>query len=439
MSLAEQCPLCKTELSQTKFAEIQSIIAQNEKKQTAERDRLVAEAQSSIRLQLERQYQAELKKQTESAAQAAQKASQEALKKLAAERDKATQLAKDAQAHEVQIKLQAERDKEAAAKEAKQAAQEEIKKLAGERDQANKKLKEAEAREIAIKRQVQEEAERKIQIELGQQRTALEKDRDAKLLKQQAEFNRERESFQKKVKTMEHQLQKKTANELGDGAEIDLFDALRDAFPGDKIARVPKGQSGADILLEVLHRGQSCGKVIIDSKNRQAWQNQFITKLRQDQVDASADHAILASSVFPAGKKELCIESNVVVVHPLRVVHIIQILRQTMVAIHVQGLSNKERAGKMARLYNFITSESYSQKFSEAGKLTQEILELDVQEKRAHDGVWKKRGSLATRVNHVLREIETEVAAVVEGGEPGDGIPSSSVNPGIVNAAKSAV
>ena len=68
---------------------------------------------------------------------------------------------------------------------------------------------------------------------------------------------------------MEKQLQKKTANELGDGAEIDLFEALRESFPGDKITRIPKGQAGVDILHEVLYKGESCGKIIVDSKNRQ--------------------------------------------------------------------------------------------------------------------------------------------------------------------------
>ena len=83
--------------------------------------------------------------------------------------------------------------------------------------------------------------------------------------------------------------------------------------------------------------------------------------------------------------------------------------------MHLRGLSLKERSGKMTRLYELINSEPYCRKFGEAGKLTHDILDLDVQEKRAHDSVWKKRGGYALRINHVLREIETEVAAIIEG------------------------
>jgi len=41
---------------------------------------------------------------------------------------------------------------------------------------------------------------------------------------------------------------------------------------------------------------------------------------------------------------------------------------------------------------------------------------LDVKEKKDHDNLWKKRGTLATRLNHVLRELDTEISAIVESG-----------------------
>ena len=88
-----------------------------------------------------------------------------------------------------------------------------------------------------------------------------------------------------------------------------------------------------------------------------------------------------------------------------------------MIAMHIKGLSLRERSNKMNQLYALITSESYSKKFVEAGKLAQDILDLDVQEQKDHGVVWRKRGTLATRMKKVLRDIETEVAAVIEGAE----------------------
>jgi hypothetical protein len=420
----EQCPLCGTELSRIKFREIQSKLREEEQRKAAD----LAQAELATRQRLEQQFKLDLEKQKQAAEKKAREEAGQEIKKVAAERDQAAKKLKEAQEREPEIRKQAEqeiaRQKQVAEKKANEEAETKIKKVATERDQIAKKLKDAQEREAEILKRVQEDAERQRQKELTEQRHAFEKDKTLTLLRQEAKFNRERESLQKKMQLMDKQLQKKTANELGDGAEIDLFEALRESFPGDKITRIPKGQAGVDILHDVLYKGESCGKIVVDSKNRQSWQKGFVTKLRQDQVEAGAEHAILATTVFPAGKKEMCIEAGVIVIAPARVVHITQLLRDAMVTMHVKGLSLKERSSKMTRLYKLITSESYSRKFSEAGKLTDEILELDVQEKKAHDNVWKKRGTLATRINNVLREVETEVAAVIEGGDDEEFLPA---------------
>jgi hypothetical protein len=341
------------------------------------------------------------------------------IEKVMGEKDALSGKLKAAEAREAEIRKQAqaeiEKQKQAAKKKAKSEFEEQLRKLAFERDQAAKKLKEAEAREAAIRKETEDKAEKLRQKELTAQRQILENAKDEALRKQQSEHARQNESLLKKVTILERRLENKTANELGDGGEINVFDALRDAFQGDKIARIQKGEPGADILHEIIYKGDVCGRIITDAKNRQAWQNAYVTKLRHDKAEAKAEHAILATTVFPAGKKELCIESDVIVVSPGRVVCITDLLRQAMIAMHIKGLSLKERSNKMNQLYTLITSETYAKKFAEAGKLAQDILDLDVQEQKDHGVVWRRRGTLTTRMKKVLRDIETDVAAVIEG------------------------
>ncbi|HEX5234607.1 MAG TPA: DUF2130 domain-containing protein [Silvibacterium sp.] len=459
----EQCPLCGTELSGVKFNEIQGKLRRSEADQAAELKR----AEVTLRQALERQFKEESEKQRHLLETKARNEADARVKAITTERDQAASKAKEAEAREGQIRelakqelakekivLQSrlmeeadirvkqavaerdnlakkliesqqregrvqkeadekiQREKRAAETRANAEVAERLNKLTMERDQAATKIKQAEAREELIRKEARQNAEK----EIASQRQSLETDKNLALLKQQSEFNRQRESWQAKLQLVEKQLQKKTANELGDGPEIDLYETLREVFQGDKIVRVRKGQPGPDIIQDIMYKGNSCGRIVIDSKNRQGWQHSYVTKLRQDQTEAGAEHAILASTAFPAGKKEMCIESDVIVISPGRVVHVVQLLRNAMVTMHVRGLSVKERSTKMARLYKLITSDSYSQKLAEAKKLNEEILELDVQEKKTHDNVWKKRGSLAKRVQNVLRDVETEVGAVIEGG-----------------------
>lgn len=412
----EQCPLCGSELSQTKFREIRAKLREQEERKATE----LAEAKLALTRELDEEFKRKLEHECRASEKRAREEAEKKFQKVIAERDALTGKLKAAETREAEIRREAqaevEKQRQAAEKKARADVAAQIQKLTSERDLAAKRLKEAQARETEIRKEAEENAKKEWQKHLAEQRAALEEDKDKALLQTQAKHNRERESWQKKIKVLEHQLQKKTANELGDGGEIDVFEALRDAFQGDRITRIQKGQPGADILHEVLYKGEICGRIVTDSKNRQGWQNAYVTKLRHDKAEAKAEHAILATTVFPAGKKELCIESDVIVVSPARVVQITELLRQAMIAMHIKGLSLKERSNKMSQLYSLITSEAYAKKFAEAGKLAEDILDLDVQEVKEHNIVWKKRGTLATRLKKVLRDIETDVASIIEGG-----------------------
>jgi hypothetical protein len=308
------------------------------------------------------------------------------------------------QQRDLQLKVQAARA------EAQQQARVEASALVAANQALEKRAKAAEQREASVRKQCEADALQQLQKD----RRAIEQDRDLVILKKEAEFNREREALQKKLKVVEHQLQKKTANELGDGLEINLYEELRSGFQSDRIKRVPKGVNGADIIHEVIHNGKSCGSIIIDCKHRQSWQDSYTTKLRQDQVDARAEHAILSSTVFPSRQREMCVISNVIVVSPARVVYMVEVLRRTMVAMHIQGLSIQERGSKTERLYELMTSDSYRQRFSQAVLIADQMLDLDVDEKKAHDAVWKKRGILGQKTKSLLRDLDTDISSIIE-------------------------
>jgi DNA repair exonuclease SbcCD ATPase subunit len=255
----ERCPLCDTELSQVKFREIQTKLRDEKRKRDGEIEQEVLSARRLIEVE----FQKTLLKETQAATK---KASQEAelqLRKLATERDQVSNKLNEARDREATIRkeaqLEIQRSKQAFENNNKEQIDQLTKKAAAERAALNKQLQDAQNREAKIRKQVQEAAEQQRQKELGEQRAALEKDKEAQLLKQQAVFARERESLQKKMLGMKNQLDKKTANELGDGAEIDLFEALRESFADDRISRYKKGETGADIMHEVLHRGEVCG------------------------------------------------------------------------------------------------------------------------------------------------------------------------------------
>ena len=297
----------------------------------------------------------------------------------------------------------------AAEEEAKKRAEARVAEITAERDAALQKAKKVEE-------QAEEKEQKTVAAAVTKAREVLEKDHETQMAERAAENAREREKLQKKFSDFQRQLEKKTANDLGEGAKLDLYETLRDAFPDDRITRIGKGQPGADIKVEVRYKGEVCGAILVDSKNRKAWQNRFAEKLRTDQIEADAEHAILATTAFPSGKKELWIESDVILASPARVCALVQLLRNSVIKLHRLGLSNEKRAEKREALYQFITSETYQQKLEEVDRLAGEFLDLDVEEKRQHDRTWKRRGQMARQQQNALGEVEVELAAILERG-----------------------
>ncbi|HVR41004.1 MAG TPA: DUF2130 domain-containing protein [Thermoanaerobaculia bacterium] len=271
-------------------------------------------------------------------------------------------------------------------------------------------IREEERRKLAAAVDaVKKEIEKQRKKELADVRQILQKDRDAALARREAEFARERDALQKKIVDISRRVSKR-GGEIADGTEIDLYDELRGAFRDDQLTR----RSAGNLQLDIRYKNKSAGKLLIATKPRAAWQQAFVTKLRQEQSEAGADHAILATAVFPTGKKELFVDSDVIVVAPARVRAIVEVLRKALVAMHVAKLSDAERADKLNRLFKFMTSALFKRKLAEASELTSEALQIDVDEKRAHDLVWRKRGTVLTRIRQVLRDIDTDVSAIVE-------------------------
>lgn len=270
----------------------------------------------------------------------------------------------------------------------------------------------AEAKAALFERQV-ETLKRTQEIQLQEQREVLEKAKGDAINAEKATAFGERLKLQSKIEELGRALDKKTAEELGEGAEIDLYESLKLEFPSDRIERIQKGQPGADILHVVIHNGKECGKIVYDSKNHGSWRNDFVSKLAKDQMAARAEHAILSTSKFPAGIRHLHVQDGVILCGPARVVTVVQIVRQHLTRTHTLRLSSEQRLQKTAALYDFITSERCTNLFGRIDSHTEDLLDLQVKEKKAHEITWKKQGELIRSVQRVRAEVTNEIESIV--------------------------
>src|SRR6185312_5886153 len=114
-----------------------------------------------------------------------------------------------------------------------------------------KQAAEAKAAEIAAARQAL----------LDEQRAALERAKDDAVNAEKAKAFDDKLKLETKLQELTRQLQRKTADELGEGAEVRLLEDLQARFENDKFQHVGKGNAGADIIQEVIHNGKVCGRI----------------------------------------------------------------------------------------------------------------------------------------------------------------------------------
>jgi len=165
---------------------------------------------------------------------------------------------------------------------------EELKKLFAEREV---KLVEAQKAQAEAVRKERELAEAKREMDLTIEKRVAEKQAEIQLrAKAEAEGElglkvQEKEqtilAMQKQIEELKRKSEQGSQQLQGEVQELQLEAQLRASFPHDVIAPVPKGEFGGDAIQHVTTPfGQSCGKILWESKRTRNWSDGWLQKLR---------------------------------------------------------------------------------------------------------------------------------------------------------------
>jgi hypothetical protein len=415
----DRCPWCGQPVSHEKFKEIRERIEAKEHERSAQVERRLKEEIAREKTEVQAKLKAEVERARKDGAAALETATRDATAKVLAATAQARKAAEAALAPKLaegeKARAEVERIRKESAKRV-QAAREEAASAAqmmlAPKLAAAEKAKKTAEQQLEVLRTNQQAA---LNQRLQEQRGALEKAQTVAVNSERAKNFKQNQKLEEKLQQLQRQLQSKTAEELGEGAEIDLLEVLKDEFPEDDIRRVGKGKEGADIVHKVMDKGRGCGSIVYDSKNRNAWRNDYVTKLRADQLAAKADHAVLATQVLPAGARQLHLQDGVIILNPARAVVVAAVLRNHIMQTHALRLSGEARTDKTARLYAFMTSDRCAQLLDQIETETEDMLDLEVKEKKAHDATWKRRGQLIRSVQRVHVELTSELDRIVGG------------------------
>ncbi|CAG1020006.1 hypothetical protein DOJK_00008 [Patescibacteria group bacterium] len=331
--------------------------------------------------------------------------------KLLAEEMKILEDSKNSVDQQVFQKLQAERTKvkQEVRKEVESAVRVELKDLQEQNVEKERKLAEAQKVELEFRKKIREldelrknqeleivrklDEERKLIFEKAR-KEAGEENR-LKLLEKEKQLEDTKKALDE-AKRKAHQGSMQTQGEV---LELDLESVLRAQFPVDEIQPVPKGIKGADIAQKVHNRsGHYCGTILWESKHTKAWNDGWLSKLKDDQREIKAEIAVLVTETLPKGIESFGQIEGVWVTSSLLSIALASVLRTSLIELAQHKLSIVGKSEKMEVLYNYLSGQEFRQRIEAIVESFKSMKEDLDQEKRAMIKIWAKREKQIERI-----------------------------------------
>ncbi|MFY9463403.1 MAG: DUF2130 domain-containing protein [Candidatus Sungiibacteriota bacterium] len=245
---------------------------------------------------------------------------------------------------------------------------------------------EEEKKDFELEKQRQFDEERKnIFEEANRKAVEAEQYKIAQLEKKLSDALKANEEQKRKLEQGSQQTQ-------GEVLELELEESLKTAFPYDEIAPVAKGVRGADVIQRVFDRfNRPCGQIVWESKNTQAWKNEWIQKLRDNQRAVKADLAVIVSVVLPDDVKGFALRDGVWICDIKLAIALATALRMTLEVVIREKALSIGKDEKMEFLHAYLTGVEFKQRVEAILEAFSNMDEGLKKERMAYEKIWSER------------------------------------------------
>ncbi len=310
---------------------------------------------------------------------------------------------------EVKVKKEKKLLEEKAKKEAQESVDLKVSDLKEQLEEKTRNLKEAQKQELELRKRQREleEKEEKLELELSRkidaerqkiiEKTSKEFEETHRL--KDAEKDKQLDDMKKQIGELKRKAEQGSQQMQGEVLELELEESLKEEFPFDDIEPVAKGVKGGDIIQTVkTQSGRLCGKILWETKRTKNWSDSWIQKLKDDQRDAKADIAILASESLPKGFHHFRQISGVWVTDTHSGVSLALALRVVLIQVTREREIQVGKKEKMEIAYNYLTGQEFRNRV-EAIVESFTAMKVDLEaERRAMLKIWSKREKQIERV-----------------------------------------
>ena len=279
-------------------------------------------------------------------------------------------------------------------------------------DELNKKsdqLKEFNQAKIDIERLKREKEEIVSEISLAKEKELNEKlnqerDRLAKQFQDEnylkvEEYRKTIDDLTRQIAEVKRQAEQGSVQLQGEIQELVIERELKNVYPLDTVEEVKKGVSGADILQTVIsNTGDCCGKIYYESKRTKAFNQEWIKKLKDDNLQVNADALVIITETLPDGNV-FSFKDGVYIVSFKEFKAVSMFIRNFLIKIAENNISNANKGTKEEMLHNYLTSNDFKSQFE---AITTNFIALK-------DSLYKEK----LRTEKVFREREKQIDTIL--------------------------
>lgn len=205
----------------------------------------------------------------------------------------------------------------------------------------------------------------------------------------------------------------------GEVQELEILKMLQDFHPIDEIKQSKKGQNAADILQTIkTHNGAVCGQIYYESKRTKTWSNDWIPKLKKDNLKTKADVLVLVTNALPKEIKRYGIIDGVWVCTFTDVKELSLVLRYGILKVQSVLIKQNGRESKMEVLYDYMNSDDFKDTFDSIVNGFKSLQELFQREKESHLRQWKKTEQLYEQIFASSVNFTTKIRSISEPTAP---------------------
>jgi len=192
-----------------------------------------------------------------------------------------------------------------------------------------------------------------------------------------------------------------------------LEELLKQSFPFDEISEVSKGIKGADVIQTVVNAQQTkCGTIVFESKRTKNFDNKWIDKLKQDQMRVKGDIAVLVTATMPGDLNRFDFKDGVWICHFNEVKSLTKVLREVLIKTQSVSAVQVNKGDKMELLYNYLTSNDFTQKIKRITEVYDSMFVQLNKEKSAMQRVWAMREKQISLVQENLNALFGDIKGI---------------------------